>query len=164
MPFICLPRKSDMKKAFFLTGTDTGVGKTFSSCALLHAWRAGGIRAVGYKPIASGAEYVDGVLCNEDALALHTASSTGFAISEINPVCMKSAIAPHLAARDEGIVLSLEAIQSVGWIANTLRPAMARQEDNSATLKSLIHAPCLGVVPDIADGDPAKAASFLVAP
>jgi len=222
-----------MKQAFFLTGTDTGVGKTFSSCALLHAWRATGLNVVGYKPIASGAELLDGKLRNEDALALHKAGSAGFSLDEINPVCLKKAIAPHLAARDESIVLSLQGIQQgfaalytkadrvlvegvggfrvplgrdfdsadmacrlnlpvilvvglrlgcinhallsleaiasrgltvVGWIGNTLRPEMSRQHDNIETLRALISAPCLGILPDIANGDPAKAAPFLTLP
>lgn len=94
-------------KACFLTGTDTEIGKTFSACALIHRWRADGLRAVGYKPVAAGADCIDGHWSNEDARRLLTASSAGFALDEINPVCLRSAIAPHIAAAEEGVPLEL---------------------------------------------------------
>lgn len=94
--------------AFFLTGTDTEIGKTFSACALLHAWRATGLTAVGYKPVAAGAECLDGVWSNEDARRLHAASSAGFSLQDINPVCLRSAIAPHIASREEGQPLQMD--------------------------------------------------------
>lgn len=94
--------------SFFITGTDTGVGKSFVSCALLHLLRARGLRAVGYKPVASGADlHADGQLVNEDAAALLAASSAGFSLRDINPVCLREATAPHLAARDEGVAIDL---------------------------------------------------------
>ena len=58
----------------FITGTDTGVGKTVASAALLHAFRARGLRAVGMKPVASGCERAPEGWRNEDALALQAAS------------------------------------------------------------------------------------------
>lgn len=87
--------------AFFLTGTDTEIGKTFSACALLHAWRSQGHTAAGYKPVAAGAEWIDGQWCNEDALRLQAASTPGISLARINPVCLQHALAPHLAARAE---------------------------------------------------------------
>lgn len=94
--------------SFFITGTDTGVGKTLVSCALLHLLRREGWRAVGYKPVASGADtQPDGQLVNEDALALQAASSEGFTLAQINPICLREATAPHLAARDEGVAVAL---------------------------------------------------------
>lgn len=88
--------------AYFITGTDTEIGKTFSTCALLHAAQRKGLTAVGFKPIAAGAEEHQGVLANEDALALQAASAPGFSLGEINPLCLKEAIAPHIAAAAEG--------------------------------------------------------------
>jgi dethiobiotin synthetase len=96
--------------AFFITGTDTEIGKTFTTCALLHAARASGLTAVGYKPIAAGAEETAEGLANEDALALRAAGSAGFALTEINPLCLREAVAPHIAAAAEGIALEVEPI------------------------------------------------------
>ncbi len=96
-----------MSKAFFITGTDTDVGKTFIACALLHAWRGQGLRAVAYKPVAAGAETVDGQLCNEDALRLQAAGSAGFSLARINPVCLPEAIAPHIAAARAGVKIDI---------------------------------------------------------
>ncbi|MEO5628720.1 MAG: AAA family ATPase, partial [Thermomonas sp.] len=58
----------------YVTGTDTGIGKTLASCTLLHALRRHGLRAIGMKPVASGCEQVDGQWRNADALALLGAS------------------------------------------------------------------------------------------
>lgn len=88
--------------AFFLAGTDTGIGKTFVTCALLHAARAHGHSAVGYKPLAAGAELIDGKISNEDARNLQAASTPGFTLDEINPLCLQAAMAPHIAAEREG--------------------------------------------------------------
>ncbi|HEY1077284.1 MAG TPA: dethiobiotin synthase [Fontimonas sp.] len=87
----------------FVTGTDTGVGKTLVSCALLRQARARGIRAAGYKPVASGCERIDGQLRNDDALALLAESSPGLAYAAVNPIALEPAIAPHLAAKQVGI-------------------------------------------------------------
>jgi dethiobiotin synthetase len=93
--------------AFFLTGTDTDVGKTFIACALLHAWRIAGLSAVGYKPVAAGAELIDGRLCNDDAIRLQAAGTPGFALERINPLCLPEAIAPHLAAAHRGVSIDI---------------------------------------------------------
>ena len=60
---------------FFITGTDTGVGKSLVSAALLHAFAGLGYRAVGMKPVAAGADKIEGVWCNEDVLQLLAASN-----------------------------------------------------------------------------------------
>jgi len=96
--------------AFFVTGTDTEIGKTFTTCALLHAARASGLTAVGYKPIAAGAEQTADGLANEDALAIRAASSAGFALGDINPICLREAVAPHIAAAAEGVPFAVEPI------------------------------------------------------
>ncbi|WP_374399071.1 dethiobiotin synthase [Niveibacterium sp.] len=92
---------------YFITGTDTEIGKTFVSCTLLHAARAAGLSAVGYKPIAAGAEEIDGAWSNEDARRLQSASSPGFTLEEINPLCLREAVAPHIAAAAENIALDV---------------------------------------------------------
>ncbi|MFT4171427.1 MAG: dethiobiotin synthase [Rhodocyclaceae bacterium] len=220
-----------MNKAFFITGTDTEIGKTHSACALLHAWRATGASAVGYKPLAAGTELIDGVRANEDALRLQAASTPGFSLADINPVCLDEAIAPHIAAMRAGMtfdlrrmldgytalrtradivlvegvggfrvplgsgldtshlaralglpvvlvvgmrlgclnhaLLTAEAIAArglrlAGWIANTLTPVMPCLDENIATLKEALSAPCLGVLP--ADTAPTQAAAILTLP
>lgn len=92
---------------YFVTGTDTEIGKTFVTCTLLHAARKAGLRAVGYKPIAAGAELLDGTWSNEDARRLQQASSPGFSLAQINPLCLREAVAPHIAAASEGVVLDV---------------------------------------------------------
>ena len=82
---------------YFVTGTDTGVGKTFIASALLRAARTRGLTCVGYKPIAAGATLQDGELLNEDALELIEAAGTGLDYADINPVVLRPAIAPHIA-------------------------------------------------------------------
>jgi dethiobiotin synthetase len=94
----------------FVTGTDTGIGKTHASVALLHAHRSSGRRAIGMKPVASGCrETVEG-LRNEDADALIAASSPVPSYALCNPFALALPIAPHLAARQAGIEIALEPI------------------------------------------------------
>ncbi|CBA17200.1 dethiobiotin synthase [Xanthomonas albilineans] len=96
--------------AFYVTGTDTGIGKTIASTALLHALRTRGQRAVGMKPVASGCErHADGWR-NEDALALQAASVPCPAYHDLNPYALPLPLAPELAAADAGVQLSLEPI------------------------------------------------------
>ena len=87
---------------YFVTGTDTGVGKTFIASALLRAARARGLTCVGYKPIAAGANLQDGSLVNEDALELIEAAATELGYETINPVVLRPAIAPHIALAQTG--------------------------------------------------------------
>jgi len=85
--------------SYFVTGTDTGVGKTLVSCALLHAFAAQGKRVAGFKPVAAGCDDDDH---NEDAKRLRAASSIQATYGQINPYCFPHPIAPHLAARHAG--------------------------------------------------------------
>ncbi|MFH0934179.1 MAG: dethiobiotin synthase [Pseudomonadota bacterium] len=93
--------------SFFVTGTDTGVGKTLISCALLHAFAAQGKRVAGFKPVAAGCDERDH---NDDALALRAASSMQLTYGQINPYCFPHAIAPHLAARHAGVRIEFKRI------------------------------------------------------
>ena len=96
--------------AAYVTGTDTGIGKTLASCALLHALRAGGRRAAGMKPVASGCEWSDGGWRNADALALQQAGEPGIDYAAINPIALEQPLAPELAAREAGIEVTLPPI------------------------------------------------------
>ena len=92
---------------FYVTGTDTGIGKTHSSAALLHALRARGLRAVGMKPVASGCDRMDGEWKNADALALIEASDPRPVYADCNPFALPLPLAPELAARDAGVDIAL---------------------------------------------------------
>jgi dethiobiotin synthetase len=98
---------------FFITGTDTGVGKTHVSCALLRRARQQGLRACGYKPVASGCTRTPDGLRNDDALALLAESAPGLAYAQVNPVALEPAIAPHVAAHAAGVALD-PAMMSAG--------------------------------------------------
>ncbi len=97
-----------MNRAFFIAGTDTGVGKTYSACALLYATRKLGLTAVGMKPIAAGVE-ADGR--NEDVVQLLAASSIQPAVALMNPYLYEPPIAPHLAAQEAGRPIEIAQIQ-----------------------------------------------------
>lgn len=99
-----------MTLRFYITGTDTGVGKTAASTALLHALRLRGLRAVGIKPVASGCERIDGAWRNEDAIALQDASDPRPDYADVNPYALPAATAPELAARVAGIEIALPPI------------------------------------------------------
>ncbi len=95
----------------FITGTDTGVGKTRIATALLRAFASRGLRVVGMKPVAAGCERADGVLVNEDVMALTAASTVAAPVDLINPYRFEPAIAPHLAAKQAGETISLQRIR-----------------------------------------------------
>jgi dethiobiotin synthetase len=96
----------------FITGTNTGVGKTAVAAAMLRLLAEREVRAVGLKPIASGSERVgpDGELRNADALELQAAAPVRLAYRTVNPWCFEPAIAPHIAAREAGETISLPAM------------------------------------------------------
>ena len=96
-----------MTAGVFVTGTDTGIGKTLASCTLLHALRARGLRAVGMKPLASGSDATADGLRNEDALALQAASDPHPPYEDVNPYALPLPLAPELAARDAGVDVAL---------------------------------------------------------
>lgn len=96
----------------YVTGTDTGVGKSLASAALLHALRARGQRAVGMKPVASGCERTADGWRNEDALLLQAASDPRPIYADVNPYALPSPTAPQLAAREAGITVDIEPLQA----------------------------------------------------
>ena len=95
---------------YFITGTDTGIGKTLVACALLHALSSRGLRAAGMKPVAAGAQRSGGELRNEDAERLAAASSVTVPRTLLNPYCFELPIAPHIAAREAEVSIELEPI------------------------------------------------------
>jgi dethiobiotin synthetase len=92
-----------MNQGIFVTGTDTGCGKTRVSLALIAQLRARGIRVSGFKPVAAGSELHHGELRNDDALSLIAASGIDVSYRVVNPYCFEPAIAPHLAAAELGV-------------------------------------------------------------
>jgi len=200
----------------FVTGTDTGIGKTVVTAALLTALRQRNHRAIGMKPVASGCEAGADGLRNADAEALIAHSSAGLDYALVNPYALAEPVAPHLAASASGLeirldrcvaaygalstnadfvvvegvggwavpfgpalmqadlvralrvpvilvvglrlgcinhaLLSARAIEAdgctlAGWIGNRIDPDMARCDENIATLKDRLTAPCLSVLP-----------------
>lgn len=98
------------KKKYFIAGTDTDVGKTFVSVALLNAVKEQGLTCLGLKPVAAGCDLTDEGLQNDDAIKLMHASTVKLRYSEVNPIALRQAIAPHVAAKNEGKVLECDEI------------------------------------------------------
>lgn len=94
--------------SLFVTGTDTGVGKTLVSAGLLHALARYHPRVVGMKPVAAGTELIDGVAANDDVLALRAASSCRVPPELDNPVLLPDALSPHIAAQRAGVRIDIE--------------------------------------------------------
>lgn len=206
-----------MAKAYFVTGTDTGVGKTTVSCALLAAAKARGLTTLALKPLAAGCEQTAEGWRNSDALALQAEITVPLSYQEINPVALPEPLSPHLAAAAAGRRLTLmqlagfcrgtlmqkadfalvegaggwrvpisdrellsglpkqlgmpvilvvgmrlgcinhtlltaeaivkDGVRLAGWVANVIDPGMTALEANLETLRSMLPAPCLGVLP-----------------
>ncbi len=112
-----------MSAAFFVTGTDTDVGKTTIAAGLLRAARLAGLSTAAVKPVASGCEAGADGLRNSDALALLAECSLPLSYAEVNPFAFAPAIAPHLAAREAGVELKVEAL------AAAVQAVLAQQAD-----------------------------------
>jgi len=219
-----------MSRGVFISGTDTGIGKTLVSATLLAALNAGGRRAVGMKPVASGCAETPAGWRNDDALTLlaHSAGDPPYAL--VNPYALRDAVAPHLAAAASGIELRLDPLRAafaalstnadclvvegvggwavplsstlmqvdlvralalpvvlvvglrlgcinhallsaraieadgcrlLGWVANRVDPHMALAEENLATLRERLPAPCLGELPWASAPEPRALAPYL---
>jgi dethiobiotin synthetase len=98
-------------KGVFVTGTDTGVGKTVVATGLVRGLVAKGQRVAVMKPVASGSERTGEGLRNEDALALLAASNVPAPYERVNPFCFEPAISPHIAADDVGVEVDLALIR-----------------------------------------------------
>ena len=99
-----------MTPAVFVTGTDTGVGKTRVAAALCRGLAAGGTQVAAMKPVASGCTLTPEGLRNDDALALLAATNVPAAYSDVNPYAFAPAIAPHIAAREAGVSIDFDVL------------------------------------------------------
>ena len=101
-----------MTQAFFITGTDTNVGKTYVACQLMREYVALGYKVIGMKPVAAGEDLVNGEWVNDDVLKLEAASSVVAPRELINPYSFKEAIAPHIAAESAGVEIKISVIKN----------------------------------------------------
>lgn len=97
-------------RGVFITGTDTGIGKTWTSCALLRGFAEAGLRSIGMKPVASGASRTPDGLRNDDALVLQRSASVALPYEWINPYVFEPPIAPHIAAAEAGVRIELKTL------------------------------------------------------
>lgn len=109
------------KKTFFITGTDTDVGKTQIAAGLLHLANSQGLSTLGLKPVAAGCEKTDQGLRNQDALLLQAVSSVKLVYEQINPVTLIEPMSPHIAAQKEKRILSADRL--AGFCRSSFRMA-----------------------------------------
>jgi dethiobiotin synthetase len=103
-------------RGIFITGTDTGVGKTVVACALTRGLRSLGLRVAVMKPVAAGSVRTALGLRNADALALAEASNVPSTYEQVNPYCFEPPVSPHIAAKDVGISVDTDIIRR-GFVA-----------------------------------------------
>jgi dethiobiotin synthetase len=99
-------------RGYFITGTDTGVGKTVVTLGLMAHLQAQGKTVAAMKPVASGCERTAAGLVNEDALQLQRQSSVALPYALVNPYAFEPPIAPHIAAAQTGVTIAIETIRS----------------------------------------------------
>lgn len=98
-----------MNNAYFLTGTDTAIGKTFTTCALLRLAARQGLKAAGLKPVAAG---INAAGRNDDVENIRAASNLLLPQEVVNTYCLKAEIAPHIAAAEEGVIIEFAPIKA----------------------------------------------------
>lgn len=98
-------------KGIFITGTDTGIGKTYFTLACINALQQANVKTVAMKPVASGAERINDQLRNEDALLIQEALNHDVDYDLINPYAFAPPTSPHIAAADAGLEIDLNIIQ-----------------------------------------------------
>ena len=96
--------------SIIITGTDTGIGKTWVSLALMQGFKNLGEQVLGMKPVSSGCETEDGQLRNEDALLIQAACSKHVDYELVNPYAFAPPVSPHAAAEEAGVSIGLERI------------------------------------------------------
>lgn len=106
------------RQKYFIAGTDTDAGKTFISSALLNKAKSQDLKTLGLKPIAAGCEETPDGLRNDDALKLIAQSTEELDYEQVNPIALKEAIAPHIAA--QYIQKPLAAGRTVGYLRGVL--------------------------------------------
>lgn len=112
MPFFAKVETMSEPHSYFIAGTDTEIGKTTIACGLLAAARLRGLSTAAAKPVASGCQRTADGLRNDDALALWNQCSTPLSYDEINPCAFEPAIAPHIAAAEAAVELSVTTLQA----------------------------------------------------
>lgn len=109
-----------MARGYFVTGTDTGVGKTTFAVVLIHALRERGLQVAAMKPVAAGCEWREGQLKNDDVIALSAAANVKANPQLMNPYAFVPPIAPHIAAAQAGVAIKLNKIMSAYTALSTL--------------------------------------------
>jgi len=97
------PRAQAVSRGLFITGTDTGVGKTRVACLIVRALAGTGLSVAVMKPVAAGSIATPEGPRSEDALALIAASNVRAPYEEVNPYCLAAPVSPHIAAREQGV-------------------------------------------------------------
>jgi dethiobiotin synthetase len=97
-------------KGFFITGTDTEIGKTAITAGLTYLAAARGLRAAAIKPLAAGQDFVEGRWVNEDVQRLRAASNMNLSDAEVGPMQLRTPCAPHIAAKLEGVSIDRAAL------------------------------------------------------
>lgn len=100
-------------RGFFVTGTDTGVGKTVVTLGLMQCIQDQGVTVAGMKPVAAGCERTTQGLRHADALLLQHQASVPLAYPLVNPVALEDAIAPHIAAQLSGAPIRIDVVRRV---------------------------------------------------
>jgi dethiobiotin synthetase len=124
-------------RGFFITGTDTGVGKTLVAAGLLRVLARRGLRTVGLKPVASGSVVTPQGLRNADAEALAAESTVPLPYDLTNPHCFGPAIAPHLAAADRGIHVAVDELAA--WYAQATAGAQVAVVEGAGGWRVPLH-------------------------
>lgn len=100
-------------RGFFVTGTDTEIGKTAITAGLTHLGASIGLRSAAIKPLAAGQDFVDNRWINEDVLRLRAASNLELTDEQVGPLQLRMPCAPHIAAKLEGVIIKPEALLAV---------------------------------------------------
>lgn len=97
---------------WFITGTDTDVGKTYVGQQLMLGLAEQGYKTVGYKPISAGCQWINNELCNDDAMQYQKNSTLHVPLNQVNPLAYEPPIAPHIAAAQQGERLNIQSIEN----------------------------------------------------
>lgn len=104
-------------KGFFVTGTDTEIGKTAVTAGLAHAFALSGRRVAALKPVSAGQDFIDGHWLNDDVERLRAASNMGLTSAEVGALQLRTACAPHIAARLEEEAIAREPLlHALRWV------------------------------------------------
>jgi dethiobiotin synthetase len=105
-------------KGFFVTGTDTEIGKTAVTAGLAHAFAQAGKRVAALKPISAGQDFIDGHWLNDDVERLRAAGNMGLSSEQVGAVQLRTATAPHIAARIDNVVIARDPVlRALRWVS-----------------------------------------------